>query len=178
MSFVRLSRTVLILLPVLASCGGSQLQSSEDAEIPDTVSVNFRQVSVSSEGRVEVQAARVEAYDSSDRTIFYEAGIRETRPDGEQSLDGGADMIELEGSGDGRASGNIRIEDHTEDLKLEAEELEWDSDNRRLVGNGTVTVTSGSGLTVSGNGFVADTARESYTFSDGVEGTLEVDDEG
>ncbi len=118
----------------------------------------------------------METYNESDRSIFENAGMVEIKADGELSLEGGADWIELYGSGDGKASGNIVIHDLIGDSRLEAESLKWDSKNRLLTSSDEVQVSSSSGLTVRGSGFVADMARERYTFTEGVEGTLELDD--
>ena len=177
MSFRRSVPIYLLILLLLAACDAGSGDGGGEAEIPDTVSVRFRQVSVSPEGRVEVTADRVEVYDESDRSRFYAAAMQETDPEGELVLEGGADLIEMQGSGDGSASGNIRIDDYSGDSYLEAQELNWNSSDRLLTGTGTVTITSDSGLSITGRGFVADMARERYTFTDGVDGTLELDDE-
>ena len=177
MPYGRLSLTIPLLLLLLTGCDVGLGDGGGESEIPDTVSVNFRQVSVSPEGRVEVTADRVEVFDESDRTVFHSAAMQETRPDGELALEGGADLIELQGSGDGTAKGDIRIDDYAGDSNLVAEELNWNSSDRLLTGADTVTISSGSGLTITGRGFVADMARERYTFTDGVEGILELEDE-
>ena len=177
MSSSRFILTALVLLPLLAGCDTGSDGLGGDTEIPDTVSVNFRQVSVTPEGRLEVTADRVEVYDESDRSVFHGAAMRETDPGGEVVLEGGADLIEEQGGGDGSAAGSIRFDDYAGDSHLEAEALDWNSSDRLLTGTDTVTITSGSGLTITGRGFVADMARERYTFTDGVEGTLELDDE-
>lgn len=173
----RLPLTTGLLILLLLSCDGSGESGDSSTEIPDTVSENFRQVTISQEGRVEILAARVETYGTSDRTVFHQVGMRELDSDGELTLEGGADMIEVRGDGNGVAEGNIRISDLEGDSALEAESLEWNDGDRLLSGNGPVTINSGDGLSLQGEGFVADTARERYTFSDGVEGTLELDDE-
>ncbi len=119
----------------------------------------------------------MENYSKNDITVFSDAGMREFNADGEKTLEGGADRIEITGDRDGTAEGAIEIQDFSGDSRLDAEYLEWDSKNRLLTGEGVVRIESGDGLTISGEGFIADTARESYRFTDGVEGFLELNDE-
>ena len=176
-----MSKLPIILLIItqilLISCDDKRDVSAALGEIPDTVSENFRQVTVSSKGRVEIEAGRVENYSKNDITVFSNAGMREFNADGEKTLEGGADRIEITGDRDGIAEGGIEIQDFSGDSRIEAEYLEWDSKNRLLTGEGVVRIESGDGLTIFGEGFIADTARESYRFTDGVEGFLELNDE-
>ncbi|MDT8299772.1 MAG: hypothetical protein RQ801_15795, partial [Spirochaetaceae bacterium] len=141
------------------------------------VSENFRQVSVSLTGRVVIESERVEVYSDKDFSIFFDAGFREFDSDGELLLEGSAERIEIEGNRDGSAEGTIRIHDVSEDSRLEAERLEWDEGERILTGQGVVRVETGDGLAVEGRGFIADMARETYRYIDGVEGTLEIEDD-
>lgn len=174
-------RTILISLTaaslILLSCDGSQNVSEALGEVPDTVSENFRQVTVSSGGRVEIEAGRVEGYSKQDLTIFSDAGMLELNKEGEKTLEGEADRIEISGDRNGSADGNIRIQDFSADSRLEAEHLDWDDEKRLLTGKGAVRIDSGDGLTIIGEGFIADTARGNYRFTDGVEGYVEMDSE-
>lgn len=162
---------------LLFSCDGGQNVSAALGEVPDTVSENFRQVTVSTGGRVEVEAGRVEGFSKRDLTVFSDARMLELNTEGEKTLEGEADRIEISGDRDGTADGNIRIQDFAGDSGLEAEHLEWDEEKRILTGEGEVRIDSGDGLTIIGEGFIADTARGTYKFTDGVEGYLELDDE-
>lgn len=177
----RMAKSFLIGLTVasllLISCNGGQNVSAALGEIPDTVSENFRQVTVSSGGRVEIEAGRVEGFSKQDLTVFTDAGMRELNKDGEKTLEGEAKRIEITGDRDGTADGSIRIQDLEGDSRLEAEHLEWTDGERVLTGDGEVRIDSGDGLTVIGEGFIADMARGTYKFTDGVEGYLELDDE-
>lgn len=162
---------------LLISCDGGQNVSAALGEVPDTVSENFRQVTVSSGGRVEIEAGKVEGFSKRDVTVFSDAGMRELNKDGEKTLEGEADRIEVTGDRDGTADGSIRIQDFIGDSRLEAEHFEWDDEKRILTGDGEVRIDSGDGLTIIGEGFIADTARGTYRFTDGVEGYLELNDE-
>lgn len=173
----RFTPPILILFTLLSSCmDGAKVSAALD-EVPDTVSENLRQVSVSPTRRVVIESERVEVYSNKDFTIFSDAGFREFDSEGELLLEGNADRIEIEGNRDGSAEGTIRIYDVSEDSRLEAERLDWDDSERILTGHGVVHVETGDGLAVDGRGFIADMARETYRYTDGVEGTLEIDGE-
>jgi len=169
---------ILSTLVFLISCGDDQSVSAALGEVPDTVSDNFKQVTVSSTGRLEINAGKVEHFSNSDTTVFMDAGIVEFNSLDEKTLEGCADRIVLTGDRNGFAKGGIVLEDFTGDTRLEAEHLIWDNKERVLTGEGKVRIISGDGIQISGEGFSADTARESYSYSKGVEGTLEISDEG
>jgi len=169
---------IISTLFIITSCDDDQSVSAALGEVPDTVSDNFKQVTVSSTGRLEISAGKVEHYNKSDITVFMDAGMVEFNSMEEKTLEGSADRIELTGNRNGFADGRIVLEDFVGDTRLEAEHLTWDNKERLLTGEGTVHIVSGDGIQISGEGFSADTARESYSFSKGVEGTLEISDEG
>ena len=158
---------------ILSSCGSDAEEAGKT--LPDTVARNVRRVTVSAAGRVEVDADTVETYTDEDTTVFLNARIEETDAQGELVLKGGADRIEMEGSDDGSASGSIIIQNLADESRLEAEQLNWADSERLLSGEGKVTVELGDGLTISGERFQADLARETYEFSGGVQGTLELE---
>ena len=167
----------LFSLLLLVSCRDDQAVSAALGEIPDTVSENFRQVTVSDSGRLELSARRVEHYGKSDTTVFLDAGMIEYSSSKEKNLEGRADRIELTGNQDGSAEGGIVLQDYNSDIRLEAGHLDWDHKERILSGEGSVRIESGDGITITGEGFSADTARETYRFTRGVEGSLEITDE-
>ena len=173
----RLTQVILILLALLSSCTDGARVSAALGEVPDTVSENLRQVSVSPTGRVVIESERVEVYSDKDLSLFFDAGFQEFGSEGELLLEGNAERIEIEGSRDGSAEGTIRIYDVSEDSRLEAERLEWDDSERILTGQGIVRIETEDGLVVEGRGFIADMARETYRYTDGVEGTLEIEDD-
>ncbi len=177
-----MSRTSIVILIFtflfLVSCEDDSAVSAALGEIPDTVSENFRQVTVSPTGRLEVSAGRVEYFDKSDNTVFMDAAMVEFNSSMEKTLEGKAQRIELTGNQNGFARGGIILQDFNSETRLEADYLEWDNKERLLTGEGKVRIESGDGITISGEGFTADTARETYRFSKGVKGTLEINDEG
>jgi len=169
---------VFFALVLLVSCRDDTAVSAALGEVPDTVSENFTQVTVSPTGRMEVTAGRVEYYQKRDTTVFTNAGLVEFNSSAEKTLEGSADRIGLDGNNSGFAEGGIVLRDFINDNRLEAEYLKWDDKERLLSGEGKVRIESGDGITITGEGFIADIARETYTFSKGVEGTLEIRDEG
>ncbi|RKX71097.1 MAG: LPS export ABC transporter periplasmic protein LptC [Spirochaetes bacterium] len=178
-SMSRTSVVILIFtLLFLFSCEDDSAVSAALGEIPDTVSENFRQVTVSPTGRLEVSAGRVEHFGESDSTVFMDTTMVEFNSSMEKTLEGSAQRIELAGNQNGSARGGIIIQDYTGDTRLESEYLEWDNKKRILTGEGEVRIESGDGIIITGDGFTADTARETYRFSKGVKGTLEINDEG
>lgn len=178
-SMSRTSVAILIFtLQFLVSCEDDNAVSAAMGDIPDTVSENFRQVTVSPTGRLEISAGRVEHFDKSDSTVFMDTAMVEFNSLMEKTLEGKAQRIELSGNRNGFARGDINLQDYTSDTRLEADYLEWDNKERLLKGDGTVRIESGDGITISGEGFSADTARETYSFTKGVKGSLEIKDEG
>lgn len=161
-----------LLLLVFSSCGNKGDISAASGDIPDTVSENFRQVTVSSSGRAEIESRRVETFNKKELTVFTNASVKEFDADGASTLEGRADRIETTGNGDGSASGGIFVRDIPGDSRLKAEHLDWDDQDRLLTGTGIVDLETGDGLAVQGEGFVADMARETFSFSEGAEGIL------
>ncbi len=161
-----------LFLLAFPSCRNSGDIAAVAGEIPDTVSENFRQVTVSSTGRIEIESQRVETFAKKELTVFSEASVKEFDAEGTPTLEGRADHIETEGGGEGHAHGDIFIHDIPGEFRLEAERLEWNDKERLLTGVGPVDIETGDGLTVRGEGFTADMARETFSFSEGAEGTL------
>jgi len=161
----------------LFSCRQGADGAASVDEIPDTVSENFHQVSVSDTGRVEITSTRVEGYRQRDVTLFADAKIQEIDSVGEVTLEGNAESIEISGNRNGIARGGVQIIDHLENSSIEADYIEWQEAERTLIGNGDVRIETGDGLVVSGEDFVADVARKTYRFTNGVEGVLELSDE-
>ena len=168
---------IVMSLFLFVSCGSETAMQEALGEIPDTVSENFSQVTVSSTGRTEIRAARVEYYDKKDLTVFTNAEAVEFNSSADKMLDASAGRINLEGNKNGSAEGSIVLQDFSNDVRIEAEYLEWNDKKRLLTGTGKVRIESGDGITIAGEGFSADMARESYSFSKGVTGTLEIVDE-
>ncbi len=177
MTFLRgLCAPVLVLL-ILVSCRVPDEAAAALGEVPDTISEGFRQVSVSPEGRAEITAGRVEAYVKADYSVFYSAKMKELSPEGVLRLEGRSDELMVRGSHDGRAEGNIFVRDVENSASLRADVLAWNDSKRQLTGEGRVYVETGDGLNVSGEGFSADMARETFSFSRDVRGTLEMEDD-
>ncbi len=168
--------SALPVIIILASCPGPDETAAALGEVPDTISEGFRQVSISPEGRVEITADRVETFSKADYTLFYSSSMQEHSPQGELRIEGSADNLQVFGSKDGNAKGNIRVRNIKDNAGLSAETLNWKNKERLLTSDDTVYVESGDGLTVSGSGFKADMARESFSFAENVRGTLEITD--
>lgn len=166
--------TVILIFAVLTGCAEDSSVAAALGEVPDTVSENVSQVTISSTGRIQVDARRLEYYSSKELTLFYDVSMKETDINGEITLEGQAERVEMTGDQDGIAEGSIRI--RSRENRLNAEYLDWDSQNRLLTGTGPVRVESGDGITITGEGFVVDAARETYTYTKGAEGTLETSD--
>ena len=168
---------LFIVFTLLVSCGSGMATQEALGEIPDTISENFSQVTVSSTGRMEIRAARVEHYDKNDITVFTDAEAVEFNSSADKMMEARAGRINLEGNRNGSAEGSIVLQDFSNDVRLEAEYLDWNDKKKILTGTGEVHIESGDGIRIVGKGFSADTARESYSFSKGVTGTLEIVDE-
>lgn len=168
---------VLVLSVHLLSCSGDDEFSGELEKRPDTVSWDFRQVNVDGNRRVIAEAEKVEVFDDQDLTVFTQARLQEYDEGGDLLREGSAEEIRIVGENEGSAAGNIVVRDIAEDATMNAEALNWSDEERTLTGDGPVDITGADGLSVSGSGFVADLARDSYRYADGATGVVIADDE-
>jgi len=167
--------TVLMLF-LFFSCGGDGVIPDNVKDVPDTVSKNITQVTVSGTGKIEVQCSLMETFAGNDKSVFHNAVVTEYDSEGNKKLSGSAGYIEASGEKSGFGKDSIILHDYSQDFQLEADYLEWDNKERKLKGKGSVTIKFGDGLYISGNGFTADAARLEYSYSGGVEGKLELND--
>jgi len=168
---------ISLLLLFAASCGDETSAPVLGEEIPYYVAKGFEQTTVSSQGRAEIKASTVEAFQKEDRNVFFEAELTEYDSDGKVLMEGRGKRIELEGNNDATAQGDIYVRDLIDDTSLEAEKLTWRNRERLLSGEGVVSIEFKDKVKISGEGFVADVARGVYEFQLGAKGTFETDDE-
>jgi len=167
--------TVLMIFQFL-SCSGDGTISASEGDVPDTVSENITQVTVSRSGKIVVSCSSMETFAGNDKSVFHNAVVTEYDSEGNKKLSGSAGYIEATGEKSGFGKDSVVLQDYSQDFQLEAEYLEWDNKERKLKGRGPVTIKFGDGLYISGNGFTADAARLEYSYSGGVEGKLELDE--
>jgi len=168
---------VLICLLLIASCGDKSSLSGLGDEIPYYIAENYEQITVSPQGRVVIKAGTVEAFQREDKTVFFEAELTEYDSDERLLMEGKAEKIELGGNNDATAQGDIYVRDFIDNTSLRAEKLTWENRERFLSGEGVVDIEFKDGVRISGEGFVADVARNVYEFKQGARGTFETDDE-
>lgn len=73
---------ISLLLLFAVSCGDETSAPVLGDEIPYYVAKGFEQTTVSSQGRVEIKASTVEAFQKEDRNVFFEAELTEYDSDG------------------------------------------------------------------------------------------------
>jgi len=168
---------VLIFLLLIASCGGESSLSRVGDEVPYYVAKNYEQITVSPQGRAVVKAGAVEAFQREDKTVFFEAELKEYDSDGELLMEGRAEKVELWGGNDAAAQGDIYVRDFVDNTSLKAEKLTWENRERLLSGEGMVSIEFKDGVKISGEGFVADVARDVYEFKQGARGAFETDEQ-
>jgi len=168
---------ISLLLLLTASCGDDKSAVGLGEEIPYYVAEGFEQITVSSQGRVEIKANTVEAFQKEDRNVFFEAELMEYDLDGNVLMEGRAERIELEGNNDATAQGDIYVRDFVDDTSLEAEKLTWKNRERLLSGEDVVSIEFEDKVEISGEGFVADVAHNVYEFRLGARGKFETNDE-
>ncbi len=166
---------VSLSLLLIVSCDSESSTLRPLDEIPYYVAENFEQITVSSLGRVEIIASKVEAFQEEDKTIFFEAELTEYDSDGKILMEGRAKKIELDGNNDAVAHGDIYVRNSIDETSLEAEKLTWENRERLLSGEGVVSIEFRNEVEISGEGFVADVARKVYEFKLGAKGTFETD---
>lgn len=175
---MRASSLILISIFFLltTSCGDETPVLGVVDEIPYYVAEGFEQITVSSLGRVEIRASKIEAFQEEDKNVFFEAELTEYDSDGKILMNGRAKRIELEGDNDAVAHGDIYVRNFIDETSLEAEKLTWRNRERLLNGEGVVSIEFRNEVKISGEGFVADIARKVYEFKSGAKGTFETDD--
>ncbi len=166
----------ILLLTALNSC---QLEKNDDIsnKQPDTTAWGVHQVTISENGRIEITADKVEKFNEEDTSHFYSTVLSETNPEGELVLEGGADYVEVHGTEEGMASGNVYINDIEEGSIIKADSMQFNDEERILNGNGNIEVDLGDGLRMTGNSFTADLAKMTYSFTNDVKGTIEFSDD-
>lgn len=170
--FKRVLLACVVCQLTLVACSLSREDDTEGGNLPDTVALNVRQVSVSANGRVEITADKVEAFYEDDYSKFYNVDVKELNEKREERLAGRAERIEVKGNRDGIAHGNIVVRNLEDESELRSDSMELNDEDRILVGKGSVQVDLGDGLTLESGEFIADLGKKTYTFSNGVTGTL------
>ncbi len=173
--FLRAAPTLLVIL-ILGSCDLSR-PSSLDVKVPDLVAMEVRQISVSDKGRIEISANMVETFNEDDYSVFYDAVVVEKNPDGAIILEGGANLIQVNGNNDGSASGNVYVKNLEDNTALKADSVEYEADERQLTGQGAIQIDLGDGLSVYGETLKADLSRNTYVLSDTIQGIIEFDED-
>ncbi len=165
-----------ILFTALSSCELGKDDDVSDKQ-PDTTAWGVHQVTVTENGRIEITADKVEKFNEEDTSHFYSTVLSETNSEGELVLEGGADYVEVHGTEEGMAAGNVYINDVEEGSEIKADSMQFNDEDRILNGNGNIEVDLGDGLTMTGNSFTADLAKKTYSFTNDVKGTIEFSDD-
>jgi LPS export ABC transporter protein LptC len=157
-------------------------QGSADGSQPDIVMDNVEYVRMRNADPVaRFQAERAERYEERRIMELRNFSFEQFGNHGEDinaSGQAGSASVELE-SGDIRMDDGVRIEVESEDFSIETRRLEWKDKARTLTG-GTedeVNVFRTNGTMFAGTGFSADARRQTWEFTNGVNGTYIHDDE-
>jgi len=174
------------ILAVALAASGCELQypeaQAEGGEKPPTARFSgySHTVVIRGEKAFELKAQKAEVYSSDHRTLLSGVSFAEYDPDtGELVSSGKADSAVFhDDTEDAEFSGSVFLQSKRQDAALDSEYLSWNSKEKRLEGrlDRTVTLSRGDGSRVSGAGFSAEALRRSFSFKEGVEGSI-VDEE-
>lgn len=158
---------LVLLLALLCSCSFIDEDSSEHekAKLPDIVLIDTSYtLGQSGENPVYIASDRMELWSSEDRAETGRISFYQLDENGEVSLSGRADRAEIDTETKViRLSGNVLFLKSGSDMRIEAEELVFDSEGEELSAEGTVSVSSEDGTFV-GSGFTADLVSSTYAF--------------
>ena len=154
----------LFVVMVFASCSfdyrEAMVEESLSEELPTSILIDISQTIVESGHTVlEVQAARAEIYDESNKTVVQDLLFTEFGKDGQNLTEGKAEkVIYFRDTENAEFSGSVWLYSAPEETSVTTENMTWDNENRRLTtpADSFVAITRNDGSVLEGRGMEAD----------------------
>ena len=157
-----------IVIFLLSSCSFVDEDETEHAKEarPDIILENTSYtLGQAGERPVRIASERMAFWNSEERAETGRMAFYQEDEEGETALRGRADRAVVDtGEKIIELYGNVIFLSEDGDMRIEAEDLVFDSKNNTLVSEGTVYVSSEDG-TFQGEGFTADLVSSTYTFT-------------
>ena len=178
---------VSLLLTLFLISGACSLDYQEMAEDLDenTPSLEMQNVQVvtveNGKEHSRVEAGRLAEFEKTYRRIISSGIFTQYDDQGFVSAEGRADSISIDTrSDDAVLEGNIRFTSVEDKASVSADYLEWDDENRILMGSpaGEVLLEKESGTVIRGTGFSADFPSRLFRFTGTASGTYFLDESG
>ncbi len=167
----------LLCLFSACSLNYNEARLAEDIaeETPETIMVNFTHTIVY-DGKVWVrlEAERGETYGEKKQIVLTNVYFQEFDEEGELLNEGWADRAWFDtDSEDARLSGSISIYSVQDEAVIEAENLAWTGEGKKLAADpeDVVILKKEDGSFVEGKGFTADFRKKTLTFEAAVKGS-------
>lgn len=166
-----------LLIILLCSCSFVEEEDGEHAkaDLPDIVLEDTSYtLGQNGENPVYIASERMELWSSDNRAETGRITFYQLDDDGDIALRGRADRAEIDT--DTKVlmlSGNVLFLSSDGNMRIEADDLVFDSGNEELTAEGTVSVSSEDG-TFTGEGFSADLVSSTYTFKSITKGIFEL----
>lgn len=174
----------LALLLFMVSCQldyGDAPSESLDEITPDLIIRDFEYQN-SEKDRIVFKILALEArvFRNRDETILREVEFMEYGEDGEILTRGTADSGVFFGKTESLdMKGNLEVHSFREDTRILADDLFWDGEKKTLSSNedNIVQVIKSDESTLEGKGFTAEMRLGTYEFTNGVTGTITLEDD-
>ena len=171
-------RKILPLLLValfLSACSfvSDDGERSEKIAVPDIILEDAKYtLGQSGESPILITSSRMVFYSKDERATAEDMSFLQYDDEGNITLEGRADHADIDtGDRSMLLSGTVRLVQHRDGMRIEAEELYFSSSTEEIEADGTVRVQSADGI-FSGTGFKGDLREESYSFRSIEEGVF------
>jgi LPS export ABC transporter protein LptC len=160
---------------------GATIDEALAEETPESRIVGLSQTVVENgTTSFEIEAESVEVYEGHTKTVAYGVRFREYDAEGDLLTEGRADRAVFRNeTEDAEFEGNVRLHAVKEELVVETDRVEWNSEERRLLTppDSRVRLEKEDGSFLEGRGFEADLRRRYVRFQAAVKGYYVVNDE-
>jgi LPS export ABC transporter protein LptC len=167
---------IAALVAVSCSFDYGDVGAKSEKELPTAVFTAFvHRVVDKGQLLLEMKSDYAESYTKSHRTELEGVTFTQYDSAGKVTATGRANSATVyTDTEDAEFRGDVKLQSTGEDSILEAENLAWNSDQKRLTSGleRIVSIKRGDGSRVRGAGFEADLRRRSFSFQEGTEGVF------
>jgi LPS export ABC transporter protein LptC len=180
-------KIITVCLIALATCMSCTLDYSQDKpseelkeEIPNTVINNFVHTSVSEGAPVfRIRAREAKSFDNKAKTVLQDVYFEEYDTNRAIITHGSGDKAILyTDTENAEITGNIEFYSAKNEAWMWGDFLYWDNLGKSLRGNPNerVRIKTDDGTDINGLGFFGDLRRQEFSYSSGVKGTYDSED--
>ncbi|MDC7241501.1 MAG: LPS export ABC transporter periplasmic protein LptC [Spirochaetales bacterium] len=179
-------KNVIIIFSCIfaASCSlnyEASVSESLDESIPTSELVGVKRVQIQGgKPKVTFEAEKAVVWEKREETELYSFVFNEFDGSNEIITRGEADYLIIKDNQDAQIEGEIYGYSVRNEASIEADNLNWTDETRKLASDvdSTVTIQMDNGSVLKGKGFEADLYTSTTSFTSGIGGTLESGSEG